>query len=488
MALAEDVSLEKLAEMTHGFVGADLASLCQEAGILAIQEVMPQLHQRGGHLSTRFLGRLQARMKHFETALKSVKPSMLRGVSVQIPDVKWDDVGGLGRVKASLQEAVIWPLKHAKLFKEADVKPPRGILLSGPPGTGKTLLAKALAHESGVNFISVKGPSLISKYVGETEKAIRDIFLQARQAAPCIIFFDEIDAVAPRRGSGPDSAFADRVVAQILTEMDGIEDLKGVLVLAATNRPDAIDQALLRSGRFDEIIEIPPPDVDSRMEIFRIHTRSKPLSTRVDLAKLAILTEGMNGAELESACRQAAMSAVRRMVDTHKQEDCSITQRDLILAINDLRAKSGRGPIGDTRPRVLVVEDEKDVLQLICKVLTTHGFEGVGFENPLQALQHLEHEYFDVAVLDIHLPDKDGVNLLRDIKVMQPHVGVIMVTGDTDVRVAVESLKAGASDYLLKPFDLDDLLRSVQQALQKARVKSTGPARVVRKPAETSKV
>ncbi|MDP6353874.1 MAG: AAA family ATPase [Planctomycetota bacterium] len=277
MALGDDINLEKVAEITHGFVGADLASLCQEAGILAIQEVMPQVDQRGGMLSTRFLGRLHVRMEHFQKALKDVRPSTMRSVTVQVPDVKWADVGGLASVKEKLQEAVIWPLKHAALFKEADVNPPRGILLTGPPGTGKTLLAKALANESNVNFISIKGPSLVSKYVGESEKAIRNIFTQARQAAPCIIFFDEIDAIAPRRDS-TDSNFSDRLVAQLLTEMDGVDDLKGVLILAATNRPEAIDKALLRSGRFDEIIDIPNPDVDSRLSILKVH-RSPKTST-----------------------------------------------------------------------------------------------------------------------------------------------------------------------------------------------------------------
>jgi SpoVK/Ycf46/Vps4 family AAA+-type ATPase len=251
------------------------------------------------------------------------------------------------------------------------------------------------------------------------------------------------------------------------------------LVLAATNRPDAIDEALLRSGRFDEVVEIPNPDVDSRLEILRVHTRNKPLAPGVDLAKLAILTEGMSGAELEAACRQAAMSAVRRMVDHKDQSDCCISQRDLILAINEILAKDGKGPIADARPRVLVVDDEKDILRLICKVLTTYGYEGVGLERPTQAIERLQSEYFDVAVLDVHLPEKDGVKLMKDIKVIQPHVGIIMVTGDTDVHFAVESLKAGASDYLLKPFDLNALMASIQKAVQDARKQRGAPLPVV---------
>lgn len=474
MALGDDINLDKVAEITHGFVGADLASLCQEAGILAIQEVMPQVNQRGGMLSTRFLGRLHVRMEHFQKALKDVRPSTMRSVTVQTPDVKWADVGGLASVKEKLQEAVIWPLKHAALFKEADVNPPRGILLTGPPGTGKTLLAKALANESNVNFISVKGPSLVSKYVGESEKAIRNIFAQARQAAPCIIFFDEIDAIAPRR-DGNDSNFSDRLVAQLLTEMDGIDELKGVLVLAATNRPEAIDKALLRSGRFDEIIEIPNPDVDSRLSILKVHTKNKPIDADVDLAKLAILTEGMSGADLESACRQAAMMAVRRMVGNNEsQSNCSVTQRDLMRAINECRTMTGKEPVADSRPKVLVVDDEKDILSLICKVLTRNGYEGIATDDPQEALEHIRNEYFDVAVLDIHLPGTDGVELLKDIKVLQPHLGVVMVTADADVQFAVDSLKAGANDYILKPFDLNRLMTSVQDAFKVARKTKAG--------------
>jgi len=398
----------------------------------------------------------------------------MRSVTVQIPDVKWADVGGLASVKEKLQEAVIWPLKHAALFKEADVNPPRGILLTGPPGTGKTLLAKALANESNVNFISIKGPSLVSKYVGESEKAIRNIFTQARQAAPCIIFFDEIDAIAPRR-DGTDSNFSDRLVAQLLTEMDGVDDLKGVLILAATNRPEAIDKALLRSGRFDEIIDIPNPDVDSRLSILKVHTQNKPVAENVDLAKLAILTEGMSGAELEAACRQAAMMAVRRMVGNSESEsDCSVTQHDLMRAINECRTMTGKEPIADSRPKVLVVDDEKDILSLVCKVLTRNGYEGVPTDDPQEAIERIRNEYFDVAVLDIHLPGTDGVELLKDIKVVQPHLGVVMVTADADVQFAVDSLKAGANDYILKPFDLNTLMTSVQDAFKMARKSKKG--------------
>jgi CheY-like chemotaxis protein len=257
--------------------------------------------------------------------------------------------------------------------------------------------------------------------------------------------------------------------------MDGIDELKGVLVLAATNRPEAIDKALLRSGRFDEIIDIPNPDVDSRLSILKVHTQNKPIAEGVDLAKLAILTEGMSGAELESACRQAAMMAVRRMVGNNESEsDCSVTQRDLMRAINECRTMAGKEPIADSRPKVLVVDDEKDILSLICKVLTRNGYEGIATDDPQEALERVRNEYFDVAVLDIHLPGTDGVELLKDIKVLQPHLGVVMVTADADVQFAVDSLKAGANDYILKPFDLNTLMASVQDAFRLARKAKAG--------------
>jgi len=346
MALGDDVDREDLAARTHGFVGADLAALCREAGLYAIREAMPQIEHAAGESSAKLkalrpgngsthidpfascicsaipeelLSRLCIRKIHFEAALKDVRPSSLRNQRTNMSPVKWKEIGGLDPVKAQLEEAVLWPLRHPKLFEQADVQPPRGILLSGPPGTGKTMLAKALANESGVNFISVKGPSLISKFVGESEKAIRDVFQQARQAAPSILFFDEIDAVAPVRGADASSgAFSDRLVGQLLVEMDGMEKLGQVLVLGATNRPEAIDPALRRPGRFDSVVQIPLPDENARAEIFRIHTARKTLATEVDLAAYASRTEGFSGADLESVCRLAALAGVRRVVSSRK--------------------------------------------------------------------------------------------------------------------------------------------------------------------------
>ncbi|HHT9152285.1 MAG TPA: CDC48 family AAA ATPase, partial [Candidatus Hypogeohydataceae bacterium YC40] len=265
MPLAEDVNLTKLAEITHGFVGADLQALCREAAMSCLRQVMPEIDFQKSHIPTETLLSLKVGMDHFLQALKEIEPTALREVFVEVPDLGWEDVGGLEDVKRQLQEAVEWPLRYEKMFEQAKLTPPKGILLTGPPGTGKTLLVKALAREGKVNFISVKGPALLSKYVGESEKAVRDIFRKARQAAPCIIFFDEIDAIAPRRGAGEsESRVTERVISQLLTELDGIEELKGVLVLGATNRPDIIDPALLRAGRFDASIEIPIPDQAAR--------------------------------------------------------------------------------------------------------------------------------------------------------------------------------------------------------------------------------
>jgi transitional endoplasmic reticulum ATPase len=255
-----------------------------------------------------------------------VEPSAIREVFVEVPDVKWDDVGGLEEIKEALKETVEWPLKYADLFKKADTKPPKGIILHGRPGTGKTYLAKALASESGVNFISVKGPQILSRYIGESEKGVRELFRMAKQASPCILFLDEIDSLTPRRTSdGSGSGVIERVIGQFLTEMDGIEDLKGVIVLAATNRIDLIDPALLRSGRFDLIFELPSPDVKTREKIFGIHTRNKPLGKKISLSKLALKTESLTGSDIEFICRKAAMLAIRQLIDKNKNNTDEIT-------------------------------------------------------------------------------------------------------------------------------------------------------------------
>ncbi|MDP2726196.1 MAG: AAA family ATPase, partial [Dehalococcoidia bacterium] len=257
---------------------------------------------------------LEVKMDDFQEALREVEPSALREVFTEIPNVSWDDVGGLEEAKRLLMETIQWPLRYPEVFRQANTAPPKGILLSGPPGTGKTLLAKAVANESGANFISIKGPALLSKWIGESEKGIREVFKKARQASPCIVFFDEIDAIAPSRGAGGDSHVTERVVSQLLTELDGIEELKGVVVLAATNRPDILDPALLRPGRLDRQLELPAPEEAARLEIFRIHTRGKPLTSDVDLESMAKATSGLVGSDIEGICQRAAMLAIREFV------------------------------------------------------------------------------------------------------------------------------------------------------------------------------
>jgi len=309
--LGEDVDLDWLASITHGFVGADLAALVKEAAMKAIRRILPQIDLDEDEIPEEILEELRVTKRDFEEALKEVKPSALREVFVEVPSVHWEDVGGLEDVKARLREAVEWPLRHRESFEAMGIKPPRGILLYGPPGTGKTLLAKAVATESEANFISVKGPEILSKWVGESEKAIREIFTKARQAAPCVVFIDEIDAIAPRRG-GEDNHVTDRIVNQLLTELDGISELKDVVVIAATNRPDIIDPSLLRPGRFDRIIYVPPPDERARLEILKVHTRNIPLADDVDLEAIARETENYTGADLEALAREAALIALRR--------------------------------------------------------------------------------------------------------------------------------------------------------------------------------
>jgi len=316
MPLAEDVSREKLAEITHGFVGADLEALAREAAMSALRKILPKIDFEMQDIPYETLMKLEVTMDNFLDAMKEVEPSAIREVFVEVPDVKWSDVGGLENIKEELKEAVEWPLKYSDVFKKANTTPPKGILLYGVPGTGKTLLGKAIATESGVNFISVKGPSLISKYVGESEKAIREVFKIAKQASPTILFFDEIDSIVPRRGSSSsDAHVTERVISQFLTEMDGIEELKGVVVLAATNRIDMVDPAILRSGRFDILFELPKPDEKTREEIFKIHTKNKPLAKEVDLKELAGKTEGKVGADIESICRKASMLAIREYIE-----------------------------------------------------------------------------------------------------------------------------------------------------------------------------
>jgi len=316
MPLAKNVVLRKIAESTHGFVGADLEALCRESAMICLRGLIGEMDFSLEKIPYEELAKLEVNMDHFSAAMREVEPSAVREVFVEIPNVRWDDVGGLEKIKEELAEAVEWPLAHADLLKQAGVGAPKGILLVGPPGCGKTMLAKALATESKVNFISIKGPALLSKYVGESERQIRDIFKKARQAAPCIVFFDEIDAMMPTRGGeGADSSgVTDRVLSQFLVEMDGVEDLKGVMVLGATNRLDRLDPALLRPGRFDKIVALPLPDEHARLEIFKVRLRGRPLAHDLNIPELASKSKGMSGAQIAAVCDRAAWRAVRRAI------------------------------------------------------------------------------------------------------------------------------------------------------------------------------
>ena len=320
MPLAKDVNLDKLADISHGFVGADLQSLAKEAAIRALRRVLPEIDLSSESIPAETLRKIIVTMQDFTDVVKEMEPSAMREVFVEVPDVGWEDIGGLSSIKQELQEAVEWPLKYQGVFTYADASPPKGILLYGPPGTGKTLMAKAAANESEANFISIKGPELLSKWVGESEKGVREVFRKARQAAPCIIFFDEIDAIAPRRGGGfsGDSHVTERLISQLLTELDGLEILTNVVVIGATNRPDIIDAALLRPGRFDRLLYVPSPDRDSRIQIIKIHTKKKPLDEDVKIEELANHTDGYTGADIASLSSAAVMLALREHVSKYK--------------------------------------------------------------------------------------------------------------------------------------------------------------------------
>ena len=340
MPIEEKVNLDQIARVTHGFVGADLEILAKEAAMRSLRRILPDLDLEAEKIPSEILQKIIITDNDFKDALKEVRPSALREVLVQVPNVTWDDVGGLESLKEELYEAVEWPLKHREAFEHTDVAAPKGILLYGPPGTGKTLIAKAVAHTTESNFISIKGPELLSKWVGESEKGVREIFRKARQASPCIIFLDELDSLAPSRSSGSsDSNVTERVVSQLLTEIDGLEELQDVLIIGATNRVDLIDSALLRPGRFDRIIEVPLPDTKGRENIFKIHTKKKPLAEGVDFAKLVELTDGFSGAEIEGMCNRAAMSSIRRYVDKKEKnvKSIKVTQEDFETAIKKVR-------------------------------------------------------------------------------------------------------------------------------------------------------
>ena len=349
MPLTEDVSLESIAKVTHGFVGADLEALSKEAAMRSLRRILPEINLEQPKIPAQILNKIKITKQDFDEALRDVQPSAMREVLVQRPNVGWEDIGGLQQVKEELAEAIEWPLKHANLFAEANVDPPKGILLYGPPGTGKTMMAKAVAATSEANFISIKGPELISKWVGESEKGVREVFRKARQAAPCVIFFDELDAIAPRRGGGSegDAHVTERVLSQMLTELDGLEDLKGVIVIGATNRPDIIDEALLRPGRFDRILEVPPPDNEARKHIFQIHTKKKPLESDVNLDKLVEMTEGMTGADIAALLNAAAMSAIKEHVRQKSESKLKTSMKHFETALNKVRKGGSKGKTMD---------------------------------------------------------------------------------------------------------------------------------------------
>ncbi|MBR6214266.1 MAG: CDC48 family AAA ATPase [Candidatus Methanomethylophilaceae archaeon] len=345
MPLDKDVDLEWLADKTHGYAGADISALTKEAAMTALRRVLKD-DVEAENTPIEVLNSIVVTKEDFKNALKDMQPSTMREVLIEKPNVKWEDIGALEEAKQELKEAVEWPLKFGKVFEHMNARPPKGILLYGPPGTGKTLLAKAVATESEANFISVKGPEFLNKWVGESEKAVRETFRKARQASPCVIFMDEIDSIAPERGTGSDSNVTERVISQMLTEMDGLEGLSDVVVIAATNRPDIMDPALLRPGRFDKSIYIGPPDEASRKSIFGIHTSSKPLADDVSLDELAKRTEGCTGADISAICNEAVMNAVRGIVKPGKIptdeeiKECKVSMADFEKALDKYGPKS----------------------------------------------------------------------------------------------------------------------------------------------------
>ena len=347
MPVDEKVDLKQISKTTHGFVGADLEVLSKEAAMRSLRRILPEIDLDEEKISPEFLQKIQITSDDFREALKEVRPSALREVQVQIPDVSWDDVGGLDELKEELQEAVEWPIKYKDAYDYVNVESPKGILLHGPPGTGKTLIAKALAKMTESNFISIKGPELLSKWVGESEKGVREMFRKARQAAPCIIFLDEVDALVPRRGGGSDSHVTENVVSQILTEIDGLEELNNVLIIGATNRLDIVDEALLRPGRFDRIIKVPNPDIDGRKHIFEIHTKNKPLANDVKISEIVRLTDDFSGAEISAVANRAAITALKRYVSgkSNNIREIKINQQDLVDAVDKVRPRKKEAPI-----------------------------------------------------------------------------------------------------------------------------------------------
>jgi transitional endoplasmic reticulum ATPase len=333
MPLATDVDLTKLAAMTHGYTGADLSSLGRETAMKALRRYLPEINIEEERIPPEVLEKMEVNMDDFTNAYKEVTPTAMREVYIEVPTVRWDDIGGLDDVKQKLKEVVEWPIKNPERFTRLGIRAPKGILLYGPPGCGKTLLARAVATESEFNFISIKGSEVFSKWVGESGKAIREVFRKARMAAPAIVFLDETDALTPRRGMEHyDNSSSEQVISQLLTEIDGISSLQDVVVIAATNRPDMLDPAVIRSGRFDRLIYVPGPDDNSRMQIFKLYAKNMPLDQDVDLNQILVLTKYCSGADIESLCREAAMNALRRDVNVQK-----VTMKDFQDAMTDIR-------------------------------------------------------------------------------------------------------------------------------------------------------
>jgi len=389
MPLERELNLGEVADVTHGFVGADLSTLCKEAAMHALRRILPEIKIEDD-IPQEVVDRLEVTKSDFDEALKNIEPSALREVFVEVAHVKWEDIGGLDSAKQELIEAVEWPLKYPDMFKAVSTKPPRGIMLFGPPGTGKTMLAKAVASESEANFISIKGPELLSKYVGESERAVRETFRKAKQAAPTVIFFDEIDSIAPQRGASFDSHATERVVSQLLTEMDGLEELKDVVIVAATNRPDMVDPALLRPGRFDRLIYVEVPDTESRKKIFDIHLKGKPLADDVNRSELADMTDGYVGADIEAICREAAMLALREVIRPgmsktemqEKADEIRISMSQFKCAISRVKPTTSRSDLhryeeGAEMFSKYAANDEKrqeDTGEMDEKILPSVGF------------------------------------------------------------------------------------------------------------------
>jgi len=349
MPFKRNISLENLANKTHGFVGADLASLAKEAAMNVLRKVMPDIKMdQDEEIPQAVLEKMIIGKEDFEEALKVVRPSAMREVLVETPNVSWKEIGGLEQTKQSLIESIEWPLKHKESFERLGITPPKGILLYGPPGTGKTLLAKAVAKESEANFIHVKGPSLLSMWVGKSEEGIRKVFERARQVSPCIIFFDELDALAGKRGIDHGTKVTERVLNQLLAEMDGINDLKNVVVIAATNRPDMLDTALLRPGRFDRILLVDVPDKKSREKILEIHTKNMPLDKSIKMSDLLRKTEGFVGADIENLVRESAMLALRKDINTK-----TVTMKDFDEALAKVKPSVSE----ETAKRYKKIED-----------------------------------------------------------------------------------------------------------------------------------